>query len=100
MNNHIPDAGKMVCPLCSADRRRFDVEEYKCGTLIPIGAPNGYRVESVQCLYRQRDQLRARVEELENWCQQMANMLEEGGWESKAQNEFRKYMEAKPEGLR
>jgi len=45
-------------------------------------------------------QLNKQVEELEGWCERMANMLEEEGWESTAQNEFRKYMEAKPEGLR
>ena len=54
-----------TCPFCSADRRRTDAEEYKCGTIIPVGAPKGYKVESIQCLHRQRDGLLARVAELE-----------------------------------
>jgi ribosomal protein S27AE len=127
MNNHIPDDGKMVCPHCGAEVLNPEGSQryYYCGSTMESGD------QSAICVTRQRDQLRARVEELEsqvssqclqidghedefrkmverynvkvegveqleNWCERMANMLEEGGWESRAQNEFRKYMVTKP----
>jgi hypothetical protein len=97
MNNHIPDAGKMVCPKCGAEPERTGWGRRACRFACDsILWDDGALTESFQCVTYQRDQLRARVEELEGWCQRMANILEEGGWESRAQNEFRKYMETKP----
>jgi hypothetical protein len=105
MNDDIPDTGKMVCAHCGAEQSkgkvavdgpvRFECNSTTAGYMFPA-------FQSTRCLEMQRDQLRARVEQLENWCERMANILEEGGWESRAQNEFRKYMETKPkpEGLR
>jgi hypothetical protein len=133
MNNHIPDAGKMVCPFCGLPQIADSPNgtKFNCGTMVwKIGTPNNRRSQSNGCTESERDQLRARVEglkrerdhandmscallkenaslrqrveKLENWCQRMANMLDEAGWESRSQNEFRKYMETKPkpEGLR
>jgi len=135
MSNHIPDAGKMVCPKCGCGaaldqplETRYSCNSYNCHPSKDVV----WLQESGACIRIQRDQLRARVEdlesqleatvwkytpamaeakiqqlnkrveELEGWCERMANMLEEEGWESTAQNEFKKYMEAKPkpEGLR
>jgi hypothetical protein len=63
------------CPLCSSEHRRTDAEEYKCGTVIPVGAPKGFIVESIRCVRLQRDQLRAQVEQ---W-KAFAERLEEAG---------------------
>jgi hypothetical protein len=61
MNNHIPDAGKMACPKCGAEVLNPEGSQryYYCGSTMESGD------QSAICVTRQRDQLRARVEELE-----------------------------------
>jgi len=104
MSDHIPDAGKKVCPFCGAEKTTIGTvgETYACYSFNLDDSRNPkMTIQSNTCVTRERDQLRAKVEQLEGWCERMANMLEEEGWESTAQNEFRKYMETKPkpEGL-
>jgi hypothetical protein len=63
MNDHIPDAGKMVCPHCGAKVMLCGSgTTFMCDTWV---SKDGTVDQSRECTSRQRDQLRARVEELE-----------------------------------
>ena len=63
MNNHIPDAGKMVCPKCGAGvMLHGSGTTFTCGTWV---FTDGTVDQSRECTYSQRDQLRAQVEQLE-----------------------------------
>lgn len=71
MNNHIPDAGKMVCPKCGSEVLNPEGSQryYYCGSTMESGD------QSAICVTRQRDQLRARVEELEGWIGELSETI-------------------------
>jgi hypothetical protein len=68
MNDHVPDAGKMVCPKCGAAllRESEGLIQFMCGSMAKPGYM-GLKIETAICTGSERDQLRARVEELEGW---------------------------------
>ncbi len=61
MSDHLPDAGKMVCPKCHAPVQpncmNAFVIQFKCGSMVDAG-DGTWHDETTQCITRQRDQLR------------------------------------------
>jgi len=97
MNNHIPDAGKMVCPKCGAEPERTGLGRRACRFACDsILWDDGALTESFQCVTYQRDQLRARVEQLEEWIRDLT-----GGHTGHGEVGLQVYVgKPKPEGLR
>jgi hypothetical protein len=109
MNNHIPDAGKMVCPKCGAGFLRNGPgrirNRFACRS---VEWDDGAFSESFQCVANQRDQLRARVEELEGWIRSLETHPDSDGqhkgidpdWQWVAKGRQIYIGKPKPEGLR
>jgi hypothetical protein len=109
MNNHIPDTGKMVCPHCGAEPERTGLGRRACRFACDsILWDDGALTESFQCVTYQRDQLRARVEELERWIRGLETHPDSDGqhkgvdpdWQWVAKGRQIYIGKPKPEGLR
>jgi len=76
MSDLVTDAGKMVCPKCGAGLHRNGPgrirNEFACRS---VEWDDGYFSESFQCVTNQRDQLRARVEELEAYAGRLEDVV-------------------------
>jgi hypothetical protein len=111
MSDHIPDTGKMVCAHCGAEQSkgkvavdgpvRFECNSTTAGYMFPA-------FQSTRCLEMQRDQLRARVEELEGWIRSLETHPDSDGqhkgidpdWQWVAKGRQIYIGKPKPEGLR
>jgi hypothetical protein len=111
MSNHIPDAGKMVCPHCGAEKTTIGtvVETYACYSFNPDESRNPkMTIQSNTCVTRERDKLRARVEELEIWIRSLETHPDSDGhhksidlgWQWVAKGRQIYVGKPKPEGLR
>jgi hypothetical protein len=108
MNDHIPDAGKMVCPKCGVDQSpklpHHIRTEFECGS----DFLDGVTCEGSHCVERQRDQLRARVEELESWIRGLQTHPDSDGYHKSIDPDWQWVAKGrqiyvgtpKPEGLR